>query len=569
MLKGDSLMNIDKVLFLLIIVMPLFKGLFFYHESYFVAIILLLILFVQVKKNQRLIINKGLNLKILTLYVFMYLLSIGFAIDNGMAFMGFMKVFIIFLFYIVLMQTEYNKNKDRYYRAVIYSGVILSIIGLLGPFISFVGQMVFQKGRLGSLIQYANTFGIYITSCIMLLLGQKTIRKWDKLFLVLMWGALILTFSRSIYILSIVVFIIYLIPNYKKAKQIVPASILGVILGYIIVISMSMSQMFNRIQETSFKVSEWHTRLLYYIDGINIIKDYPMGTGHLGYYYLQRIYQTGSNYHVKYIHNHLMQVMLDAGIITGILMLIFYIINLANKKTELYERLTLAIIFFHSIIDIDFEFPIIMFLVLLIIGIDQDKNRIINLKKTNKLYVIIFIWLMAYSYMFVGAFYSYHKEYDKSLWVYPYNTQAKSKLIDQYIKVNESKAYQLSIETVENNNYLLNAYEVMRDVAYQKGMLEEAIRHAEKIIDLNPLNIKHVEIYSKILLDTIKVSIEVGDIEKAQENFKKILDIPSYIATLEKQKLTDYNVKHVPQLSMTKELIEMHIEAERLLINMR
>jgi hypothetical protein len=512
--------------------------------------------------NNNISIEISVNHGCILLLLALYFITIFHGIDKGMAFIGFLKIFTIYIFYIVLMQLNYNK--ELYINAISSSGIIVSLLGIASFFIPSLGQELIQKGRLGSVFQYPNTCALFLVICIIFITTRNKINVYNFIGIITMWVGIFLTFSRSMYIISIVVAITLIIYDKSKVKYLLPSCVIGSIIGNTIMKLANISHMFDRIEKTSIHASEWLTRLLYYKDSLSIMKDYPFGTGHLGYYYIQRIYQTGSTYYVKYIHSNVLQIVMDIGVIGFILMAIYFIYNILNKKLKFHEKLAIIVIFGHGAIDFDWEFPVILFFLLIIVYIDENK---LVYKKIRKIPVCIGIILCMsmYIYMGISTYLDYSNNYETSLQLYKYNTIAKEKLAKKYMEIDTEKAYKLANSIIKQNEFFLNAYIIKRDIDYERNELNKALISAKKVIELNPLNITHLEKYCNILLDSAKLDIEKGNIDTATSKLEIILQIPYYIDRLAKERLTDYNVKHIPKLYMTKQLIRLNKEAEKLL----
>lgn len=553
---------INNIFIIFIFMSPLFQGLYFYHSVYFATVILLILLLCNSILYDNVTIEISINHGCILVGLILYFLTIFYGIDKGMAFIGFLKILTIYIFYLVIMQLDYNK--DSYINALSNSGIYISLLGIAGFFIPILGQELIQKGRLGSFFQYPNTCAVFLLICIIFITAKKKLSIYYLIGITIISASIFLTFSRSMYIISVVVIITIIIYDKSRLKYLFPTCVMGVLLGYIVMILSNTSHIFNRIEKTSISASEWLTRLLYYQDSLSIIREYPFGTGHLGYYYIQRIYQTGSTYYVKYIHSNALQIVMDIGIIGFILIAIYFIFNIFNKELKFHEKLAIIVIFGHGAIDFDWEFPVILFFLLLIVYIDKDK---LVYKKIHKTHMTIFfiICIFLYSYMGVSTYFAYNNDYEKSLQLYNYNTVVKENLAKKYIKIDTKKAYKLADNIIKQNKYSLKAYIIKRDIDYEMNKLHEALISAKKVTELNPLDITHLEKYCQILLDVAKLDIEKGNIDTANSKLEIIINIPYYIDRLAKERLTDYNVKHKPNIYMTEQLIRLNTEAEKLL----
>ncbi|GKX28554.1 hypothetical protein SH1V18_10340 [Vallitalea longa] len=554
--------SIEKAIILsFIIICPFFQGMYFYHQVYLAGAFLLVVLTYYIIINKSIKFEKSINNVCILIGIILYFASTFYAVDKGMAVMGFLKVLVVYIFYLVMMQT--NIDKRDYMNAISYSGTIISVIALSAFFIPYLQEMFVQKGRLGSFFQYPNTFAVFILISIIIMISKEKIQTYDYLAIMIMWTCFLLTFSRSMYIIGIGALLIVIIYDRKKIKHLVPFILLGTLLWYIIIISVDISYVFNRIEETSIKTSEWLTRLLYYKDSISIMKDHPFGTGHLGYYYIQRIYQTGASYYVKYIHSNVLQIVMDIGIVGFVLVGLYFMRNIFNRKLSFYNKLILFIIFGHGAVDFDFQFLVIGFCIVIIVFIDKDKMKTININRECSI-LIISIFLTSYIYMALSSYYAYAGENEKSLYMYPYNTEAKIDLAKYYKQMKPEKAYELADWVIENNQYAIDAYIIKRDIDYKNWELEKAYISAEKLINLNPLSITHLEKYSTILLDLANENLSNNSNDEALEQLEQIFEIPYRLNKLAKERLTDYNVKHIPRLYMSKKLTEIYDSAKKL-----
>ncbi|MCT4686986.1 O-antigen ligase family protein [Vallitalea sp.] len=556
--------NINIILMGFVMICPFLQGVYFYHGVYLAGAILLMILMYYIIINRTLRLERSLNHCLILIGVLLYLISIFYAVDKGMAYMGLLKVLVVYLFYLVIMQT--NMNKKAFTDALYFCGIIMSVISLSAYFIPCLGKELIQKGRLGSFFQYPNTFALFILVCIILVVNRKKLKAYHVIGIIIMWATLLLTFSRSMYIIAIGTLLIIIIHDRKKIKYLIPAVLLGTAIWYIIMTFGDFSHMYDRIEETSTQTSEWLTRLLYYKDSILIMKDYPFGSGHLGYFYIQRKYQTGATYYVKYIHSNVLQIVMDIGIVGFALLGIYFVYNTLSRKLSFYDKLSIFIIFGHGVIDFDWQFLVIAFLIITIAFFDESKIKETNITgmKTLGTLMIIGILLINYIYMGLNSYLAYIGEYESSLVLYPYNTEAKISLANKYKDIDPIKAYGLADEIISQNPFAINAYIIKRDIDYKNEKLEKAYTSARKIVELNPLSIKDLEKYSNILLDMARDSVENDREKEAFDRLRLIFAIPYHLNKLAKERLTDYNVKHIPRLYMSKKLMDNNVEAEKL-----
>lgn len=111
-------------------------------------------------------------------------------------------------------------------------------------------------------------------------------------------------------------------------------------------------------------------RLLYMKDAAGMILTHPFGLGYYGYHYLQTSCQTGV-YSVVSVHNELLQLLLDVGILPAILFFGMLVKSCISKNVSGRNRLLLLIVILHSLFDYDFQFLVIGMVVILLL---EDEN---------------------------------------------------------------------------------------------------------------------------------------------------------------------------------------------------
>jgi len=295
--------------------------------------------------------------------------------------------------------------------------------------------------RLSAVIPYANVLAEFLFVCTiagLYIYGSYEYSFWKSVFvkigLLLCITAMILTFSRTMWLLSIFLFVLYFLVSgagkvhvYKLLPVILisigtasvcsvnrlyiwPAFISSIILivalekvinkyagfierihGKALIVYMVVSSMalffitgviavvmkpngiLARLASISFGATELQERFAYYHDVMGILRDFPiLGTGAGGWESVQYKYQT-CLYSSKYVHSSVFQTISDYGVLGitlfAVLCCIFFyysfkaFINCKGNKTNSKITVSLIVmnlaILLHSIIDLDFEFPVI------------------------------------------------------------------------------------------------------------------------------------------------------------------------------------------------------------------
>ena len=143
-------------------IFPFLFGGFYEFTVYFAQIFLLAILLIKLLKQKKTKIYINISSISILLISLGYLVSLFYAIDKGMAFLGFLKFTVPLTFLCLLMQ--YKKQHIRKMLEVIpISGIVMIILSLLFRYIPFLPDAFYlPNGRMGGFFQYSNTFALYL-----------------------------------------------------------------------------------------------------------------------------------------------------------------------------------------------------------------------------------------------------------------------------------------------------------------------------------------------------------------------------------------------------------------------
>jgi O-antigen ligase len=545
--------TIRKIFINCLFILPFFQGLYFCHEAIGFTVIFLVLLIGCLVLKKGIKIEKSINSMVLLMLPLLYFIAALYGIDKGMALIGAFKVFTYTVFFLLYTQLYTQSFRERLLNSIIYSAIITALLGVIAYFFTPLERLLIQDNRLGGVFQYANTYGLFCIVALILIIRKKEkklLEIWGSVLLII---AVILTFSRGILLIgAVVVAIAWFLDKENRVKQ--GTSLLsGIVIGCTFVKGFGLNEVSTRVSESALHSSEWLTRLIYYKDAYHIIKKFPFGIGYDGYSFVQRTYQTGSNYFVKYVHSNILQYALDIGIIGAILVSIYFISNLVFNKMDGHLKLIFITIVGHGLIDFDFEFPVVFIILIIIIGIQE--NQIITFSKMWRIPVLCAIALTSIClYLFCATALNYYEQYERASELYPYYTEAKMKYLLQGDGITY-EGFLLSHEITEQNKYALEAVVYERDYVYSTKDYEHATFYAKKTMNLNPLNIKHVEVYSDILLEWFQEAMKRNDKETAQFCLEEMNKIPDYLDKLAKERNTDYNIKNKVSLKMTELLI--------------
>ncbi len=569
-------MKKEYILYIFLIITPLIQGLYFEYSFCFANAFLLGYLLYLVIKNKKIYYRKSPYLYILLTLPIIYALTGLVAIDKGMNIYGIMKVLEPFALYMVLSQMDIEENTICEVIAV--SGIIMSIFGIAGMYIESIVEIIIDNNRMSGFMGYANTYALYMLVTLICLSKTRWNLKIKAAAGALLIATIIITYSRSVYVIAGIIVAFALIKGTRRNKLVTAYSfILGLVIYFIVVNTSGAITLNQRVAEINPNATEFQSRLLYYIDAIKIVGNHLFGLGYDGYFYIQGKYQTGI-YNVRLVHNSILQISLEIGILgvgayLGIL--ITWIKNVRRNKVSKKVQLIFYAIIIHSIIDFDLTFLTVTNILVIMLYFSEKKHTVYceeynkPISKSlanNKLTTIMCILVVLINLniiLGISALYSYISRYDTALFWYKYNTEAicaKASIFYGEKKYTEASKYIERAQKLNKSNVTM--LKPMRDIHIKYKNLEDALQIQRNIIKLDGMNIDEVEKYSDILLEIL---LNTGYNRGNKTIYKEeILGIRGYI---ERKRLTigdiSYKQKAVPVFLMTKKLIENENNASK------
>ncbi|VDN47531.1 conserved membrane protein of unknown function [Petrocella atlantisensis] len=539
------------------------QGLYFNHTLMLANVIVIILLFLWLFHKGSLILPKDMTSKFLFLFLALQILAYFTALEKGMQVYGIFLGLLLVMAYVLIYQVH-NNNFMKYFKCVFVISVIVG--GLIG-IMSYLGFEEHQisyviNHRMAGPIQYANTWAAVVFSAILVYLTIE-MKTWQKVIGFSILGTtLLMTMSRSVILISCLI-IVYLLIKKKLNNAFWMGLCFSVVISKVLIGFINLEMVFRRLTQMTPKVSEWQTRLLYYEDALRMIWDRPFGYGTFGYYYAQRAYQTGSMYHVRYVHSSLLQAFLDIGILGGMTLAAFMIYIIFIKKYDGMNKLVVMVLLLHSLSDITLQFPYIWLLIIIFSTTKEEIERKDFVLKKGFSNVAILLLLLPCIYFLIVEISYYRGNYETTLDLYQGHTEGARKYL--LTEDNQDQQITLSENLIRRNPYIIEGYLVLKDIAIKKGNYPLAVEHTRTLVDINPLNIHRHEAYSSALLMASEFSIHSGDVPQGRMYLEAIRTIPEALTVLAKEKNTHYNIRHKPYLVMTKKLNENYNKAGVLL----
>ena len=362
--RGEKPRQNTPLLFLLLVLVPLFGG--YYLFSVFLSgAVLALLLLHTAWRGRGLRLPTGPEAWCLYLLAGCTLLTVPFAVSAGMAFSGFLRLAVWVLFFLYAASYSPRERADILDVAA-YEGAILSLLTIIGFLYDAAAGIDNLNGRIDGLFQYANTWSLYQLICLILLIMREKRRAVDWPAMAVLVCGIYLSGSRGVFLLLLPLALawgVYQLVRRRDVKTVAAAAAALVLTGALAAV-LSGGMVLERLQAITLNSSTLNGRLLYYIDGLHMLARRPLGIGRGGYLYLQPLVQTGV-YTLRYIHNEYLQAALDGGIPAGLCMAGLCAAMLLRKGAPARERAVVFAVAAHALIDFDLQFSAVAFLLLL------------------------------------------------------------------------------------------------------------------------------------------------------------------------------------------------------------
>lgn len=468
--------------------------------------IISVLLIVKIAQNRNLVVNINITSLSIAVITLLYLISCFYAIDSGMAFVGFLKFLPVLLYMLLLMQDK--GIKEHLIALLPYVALALGVLSLVLVFIPATRDYFTVSDRLAGFFQYPNTFALFLLVGELTALSKEKLKPIDIISALLLIILLLFTGSRAVFILA--VFSNVLIIFFRKGKKVkILLSIVVAVLAVAVLLMLPLfnnSEIFSRYFTISFTESTFVGRLLYYFDAFPLILRHPFGLGYMGYYYVQQSIQTGV-YSVMFIHNDFLQLLLDVGWIPCLLFVVGIIKSFFRKGNSAGKRIILLTVFLHCLFDFDLQFISMFFILLLFLNYNDGKQ--LELKK-GAVFVFSFVITGLLSLYFAVALGLAHFGFNQAAdSMFPGNTQNKVDLLiaeDDIVTQNE-----IADRIISQNEYVQIAYSAKARYAFSQGDFESLISYKNKIFQIAPFSYDEYEDYCYMLIQGIQLYKQAGD----------------------------------------------------------
>lgn len=476
-----------------------------FHEyiSCLLTVTMSIFLLARLGKNRKLQIKKDPLTLAVALLCLSYGLSCFWAIDPGMALIGFLKFLPLMLYLLCLWQEEESKALDM----LPYFGGILAALSAVCMQIPVLEEYFSVSGRLAGVFQYPNTFALFLLVCQLLLLKKQVKKIWDYLTVAVLVAALLYTGSRTVFVLFLVSDAAMLYLTFRKKGRAVLLAVLAGAFLLGVLLLLGGNPVLRRLLNISLTESTFVGRILYFADALPLLLKYPFGMGYLGYYYIQNSIQTGV-YSVAYIHNDLLQVFLDVGWIPAGVFLFMLVRWFFRKDIPGTEKVIVGTVCLHSLFDFNLQF-IGMFLLLLRMVDGGEKTKMLELKSTALCKTAAALLAAAGLYMGMALALSHWGGNELADRMYPYNTRNTLSMLEEAKDLD--RANELAEKILKQNTAHYGAYSIKAKISYAAGDFTSLIQYKKQVFEKNPFDHTEYEEYCQMLIYGIEIYSQMGD----------------------------------------------------------
>ena len=481
-----------------------------FHEYISCALVIAqsVYLLLRLRKANTLRIRKDLWSLAVGVLCAAYGLTCLWAVDRGMAFVGFLKFLPVGLYLLCIWQEENGRTVLFW---LPYAGATAAVISAVGMQFSVAERYFAVAGRFAGFFQYPNSFAVFLLVCELLLLKKPGKKLWDYGVLAVLVVSILYTGSRTAFVVAVLANASMLFAVAGKKLRLALLAALGLCLGAVLLLATNENSILNRYLSISLGESTFVGRLLYYVDALQLLLKYPFGMGYMGYFYTQGAVQTGV-YSVVYIHNDFYQFLLDAGWIPGGLLLWAVIRWLLKKHIALTDKIIVGAVCLHSLLDFDLQF--ISLFMLLALLLDDAQAPWLEIKKLTGIRVAAGAAAVVCLYMGTALALAHWNARELSDTLYPFNTQNKIAMLEKAEELSQAQA--LADEILATNKHYYPPYSIKAKACYSIGDFAGVIRYKNEVFRLQRFAYPEYEEYCQMLINGIALYEKAGEFQSAQ-----------------------------------------------------
>lgn len=245
----------------------------------------------------------------------------------------------------------------------------------------------------------------------------------------------------------------------------------------------------------------------------------------MSYYYLQPQFQTGK-YVVRFVHNDILQMGLDAGILPMLALTVIFAAGIFGKKSPLSNRIALAVIGAHCLFDLDLQYISVFCIALMCMRTESEREHILNGRGALAGAGVLVIF---YLYFATAMGLSQAGMNREALALYPGYTDGALVLME------ETDEAEIAEEIITENGMAASAYECAAREHAARGEYEKTCEDVEGMLRCAGYDMYYYDQSVYYLSFALNAAIEADDIDAGQKILEKIQEIPRILERLEER----------------------------------
>lgn len=507
-----------------------------YGTAFCIGLILL------AKNRGKLIIPKNLISLGLAVVLLGFCISSINAQDKGTAVLGIIRIMAFIAFWILWCNFT-GQTRERIWNVLPEMVSLITVIAMLLYFIPAARDYLFRAGRLGGVFQYSNTYAVLLLVTLVVLAYRKRKGISDFVISAILIASIMFCGSRSVFVLSIVVFVVLFVKSQINRKKLL--AVLGISLIVVLAAQYFLQLDMQRLLQLTLNSSTLNGRFLYWQDAVSVLLRNPLGLGYMGYFFLQPQFQTG-NYVTKYVHNDFLQFGLDAGIVAMAALLMLVIVNIFSENNRGRNRFVMTILALHAMFDFDLQYGFMFCLLLMCMDTTAEKAF-----EPKKLPSQCLGGVLAAGFTFFAAALglSYAGRQEASLTLYPYNTFALEELMMEKEDANAAEKIN------ERNGMLASAHEYAARAELKEYQYEEAYQQLCDMLKCAGYESYYYNQAVYYLSMCLEQAVRSEDMENTQMILEKIQGMPEEIEQKEAGASTlAWKINDKPEIELQEEI---------------
>ena len=477
-------------------------------------------LYLRYREGKSLVISLDMTTAALGTTVLCLTLSPLWAVDRGMALFGLLQWLPMLLYWVYLGQCD-GDLRGRALSLVPHAGAVMVAASLV--LLPFFPRQLTVNGRLAGFFQYPNTFAAFLLAGY--ILCAAGIRRQRLPMLILLAGGVILSGSRTAFLLLMVgaICLGMIQKNRQDTAMLVLSIAMGALLGYGAE-AVGILPQAQRYQDLA-DGGTFFARLLYWQDALPVIGKHPLGIGYLGWRSLQGSVQTG-RYFVSYVHNGLLQLLLDAGWIPAVLMATALLKGLLARGMPPEKRLLLLLLLAYALVDFHTEYPVIWVILFGLMPPHQGKQILVPKKAVTAALAVIgavCLWLGTSQALY------YSGNVDACLAITPFHTDAMEAKLSWSEPAQQPALAEklLALDDNRSRGWNTKAY-----AAQSREDWDAMMEYKETAILHDRYNLAQYQDYVNCLYAAMQTCLQKGEDEAAWNLAEKILTVPEMMAAV-------------------------------------